>query len=106
MAVETVPGDPIVVGIGECTTHFRIPILVVGLRCSLDGHVTLDVDLAYLRLTCILVLGRSSIMQRCVSESPASSCAFVCLYDRRCMFVGAASRMVCWYQQLHVCPFQ
>ena len=33
--VKTVVVDPILVGIGEFTTHFSLPILVVGLGCSL-----------------------------------------------------------------------
>ena len=35
VVVNTVKRDPISVGIGEFTTHFRLPILVVGLGCSL-----------------------------------------------------------------------
>ena len=35
VVVKTVLVDPILVGIGEFTTHFRLPILVVGLGCSL-----------------------------------------------------------------------
>ena len=35
VVVKTVVVDPILVGIGEFVTHFRLPILVVGLGCSL-----------------------------------------------------------------------
>ena len=39
MVVKTVLGSHF--GIGEFTTHFRLPILVVGLGCSLGGTIWL-----------------------------------------------------------------
>ena len=39
VVVKTVLVDPILVGIGEFTTHLRIPILVLGLGPVHHGHM-------------------------------------------------------------------
>ena len=37
VVVKTLLGYPILVGIGEFSTHFRLPILVVGLNRKFTG---------------------------------------------------------------------